>query len=272
MEVQRRASGNVNIKAIGRETADFSDPESVAAVAGTANADVFINAAAYTAVDAAESDAATADTVNHLSVAALAAVAADRNIPLVHISTDYVFDGTGTSPRPPNAQTAPLGVYGRTKLLGEDAIRERAGSYAILRTSWVFSAHGSNFVKTMLRLAQTRDHLSVVDDQVGGPTPATAIADAALSAAQRLLEGQKSGTYHFAGTPDVSWLEFASEIFLQAHLDVELSGISTASYPTPAQRPLNSRLDCEGFAREFGIARPEWRPALQNVIRELALS
>lgn len=268
-EVRRRAPSDIKVIEIGRDMADFSDPKMVADVANTLKVDAIINAIAYTAVDKAEDDVDVAEAVNALSVGALAKVAAARNIPLVHISTDYVFDGSGDAPRRPDDQTGPLGVYGASKLRGEEAIRDCGGPHAILRTSWVFSAHGANFVKSMLRLAESRDHLDIVCDQVGGPTSAANIADTTLFLAHQLLAGHKAGTYHFAGTPDVSWLEFAEQIFEQAGVTMELTGIATANYPTRAQRPLNSRLDCESLARDFGIDRPDWRLELAAVIKEL---
>jgi dTDP-4-dehydrorhamnose reductase len=188
---------------------------------------------------------------------------------LIHISTDYVFDGTGTTPRAPDAPTAPLGVYGTTKLAGEAAIQAANGPFSILRTSWVFSAHGANFVKTMLRLGAEREQLSVVADQIGGPTSAASIADAVLSIATSSGHKDNRGVYHFSGAPDVSWADFAREIFKQAKLNVGVDDILTSAYPTPAKRPLNSRLDCESLLLEFGIDRPNWRKDLNNVLKEL---
>lgn len=271
-EVQRRAPDGITLEVIGRDRADFSLPDQVEFAAQHLAAEAIINAVAFTAVDRAESEVEIATAVNHHSVNALAKIAAARGIPLVHISTDYVFDGTGSDARTPNAQTGPLGVYGTTKLDGENAIRAHDGLHAILRTSWVFSAHGSNFVNTMLRLGAERDHLSIVSDQVGGPTPAAAIADAVLNVAHALKSGHTGGTYHFSGTPDVSWAAFAREIFSHAKLNVEVDSILTSAYPTPAKRPLNSRLDCESFTRDFAITRPHWRDDLKTVLKELGVT
>lgn len=268
-EVRRRSPDGVNVVAIGRDRADFSSPEMVAATVSSLNADVIINAVAYTAVDKAEREPDTADLVNHLSVAALADAATMRQIPLVHISTDYVFDGSGRNAWQPGAPKAPLGVYGVTKLAGEEAIRSSGGAHVILRTSWVFSAQGANFVKTMLRLGTERDQLSVVSDQIGGPTPASAIADAVFAISRALTDGQPGGTYHFSGTPEVSWAIFAREIFQQSDLNVDVTDILTADYPTRAKRPLNSRLDCESLTHDFGIRRPDWRNELANVLKDL---
>lgn len=268
-ELQRRAPKGIIVQAIGRDQADFASSATVTEVALKVDADVIVNAAAYTAVDKAEAEADLANQVNNLSVAALAQAAAKRAIPLIHISTDYVFDGSGELPRTPDAPTGPLGVYGRTKMAGEEAILAENGPSVILRTSWVFSAHGSNFVKTMLRLGGERDELSIVADQIGGPTSAAAIADAVLGIAGQPGIGSKAGIYHFSGTPDASWAAFAREIFRQAKLDVSVNEIPTSDYPTPARRPLNSRLSCESLAREFGIARPDWRDDLTTVLEEL---
>ena len=253
----------------GREAVDFADPGAVAAHARAAETDGFVNAAAYTAVDRAEEEVALSYRINAESVGALARVAAERGLPLVHISTDYVFDGSGDAPRAEDAPTAPLGAYGRTKLAGEAAIRAAGPRHVILRTSWVFSAHGQNFVKTMLRLSQSRDRLTIVADQVGGPTPAAAIARACTAAARALADGAPGGTYHFAGAPDVSWAEFARAVFAGAGRGVEVMDIPTADYPTPAARPLNSRLDCTAIARDLGVPRPDWPEGLAAVLAEL---
>ena len=270
-EVQRRAPSDIVLNVIGRDRADFMFPEQVAGVVESLDADAIVNAVAYTAVDKAETEIKAARFVNHCSVEALAKAAAARDIPLVHISTDYVFDGSGNAARTPTAPTAPLGVYGETKLAGENAIRAQNGIFAILRTSWVFSAHGGNFVKTMLRLGAERDQLAIVADQVGGPTSAASIADAAIMIARSLRAGQQGGIYHFSGAPDVSWADFAREIFAQASLGVSVEDILTKAYPTPAKRPLNSRLDCESLLHDFAIPRPDWRNDLKTVLKELGV-
>lgn len=258
-----------NVTALGRGAADLSDPAACAAAIRDHGPSAVINAAAYTAVDKAEDDAETAMIVNGDAPGAMAAACADLGIPLVHISTDYVFNGAGTAPFAPDAPTGPLGVYGRTKLAGEDAIRAAGATHATLRTSWVFSAHGHNFLKTMLRLGADRDALTIVGDQVGGPTPAAAIAQACLHIADALhTDPTTSGTYHFSGAPDVSWADFAREIFAQANITCDVTDIPTANYPTPAQRPLNSRLDCSTLAN-FGLMRPDWRIAVGDILREL---
>ena len=255
---------------LGRDAADLTDPGACAAAIRAHAPSAVINAAAYTAVDRAESDEATAIRVNAEAPAAIAQACADLGIPLVHISTDYVFDGSGTQPRQPNEPTAPINAYGRSKLAGENAIVQAGGTYAILRTSWVVSAHGANFVRTMLRLSETRDALNIVDDQIGGPTCAADIATACLAIADQLAaDPGKSGIYHFAGAPDVSWKDFAKAIFAAAGRDVAVTGIPTRDYPTPAQRPLNSRLDCSATVATFGLARPDWRAGLHHILTEL---
>ena len=266
-ELARRAP---DAQFAGRETADLTDPAACAALIRQLHPSAVINAAAYTAVDKAESDAATAQLVNADAPAAMAAACAELGIPFVHISTDYVFDGSGDTARAEDAPTAPLGVYGQTKLDGERAVQAAAGQYAIMRTSWVLSAHGNNFVKTMLRFGAERDRLTIVADQIGGPTASADIAAAALSmAATMRADATKGGIYHFAGAPDVSWADFAREIFAQSDLAPEVVDIPSSDYPTPAKRPLNSRLDCAAITRDFGIARPDWRVSLQDVIKEL---
>mgnify|MGYP001798217548 CR=1 FL=1 len=269
-ELARRAQGSVKLTTLDRAAADLSDPESCAARVAGAEADVIVNAAAYTAVDRAEEEEALATAVNGDAPAAMARAAASRGIPFVHISTDYVFAGGGEAPWQPDAPTGPLGAYGRSKLKGETGVRAAGGAHAILRTSWVFSAHGGNFVKTMLRLAESRDALNIVDDQIGGPTAAADIADACLTIAAAFHAGRgTTGTYHFSGGPDVSWAAFAREIFAQAGKQVAVTGIPATEYPTPAARPQNSRLDCASLARDYGIARPDWRTSLATVLKEL---
>ncbi|MBD3680021.1 MAG: dTDP-4-dehydrorhamnose reductase [Rhodobacteraceae bacterium] len=265
-ELQRRA----DVTAVGRDRCNLASPDACAAIIESHRPRAVINAAAYTAVDRAEEEEALAQAINGAAPGAMAAACAKRGIPLIHISTDYVFDGSGTKPWAPTAPPAPQSAYGRTKLAGEEAVRAAGGCHAILRTSWVFSAHGSNFVKTMLRLADSRESLNVVADQIGGPTPARAIAEACLRIADQLTDDPaKSGTYHFSGAPDVSWYDFARVIFAEAGKDATVHPIPTSDYPTPASRPLNSRLDCRSTEDTFGIVRPDWRSMLGDVIKHL---
>lgn len=268
-ELARRA-GAVTLELHGRDTADFSDPAACAALVAASDADAVINAVAYTAVDTAEEEEALASCVNGDTPGAIAQACTAKGIPFVHVSTDYVFDGAGETPFSPDHPTAPLGAYGRSKLRGEEAVRAAGGTFAILRTSWVVSAHGKNFVKTMLRLGAERDRLTVVADQVGGPTSAADIADACLEIARQLAEDPaKSGTYHFSGGPDVSWAGFARGIFEQAGISCEVADIPSSAYPTPAKRPLNSRMDNSATEARFGIARPDWRDGLREILKDL---
>ena len=267
-QVARELQRQADVTVLDRSQADLSDPAACAAIVQSADADVIINAAAYTAVDQAEANESLATTINAAAPTEIAKAAAIRGLPFLHISTDYVFDGLGSAARAPEEPTAPINAYGRSKLAGEQGVVAAGGTYAILRTSWVFSAHGANFVKTMLRLGKERGAISVVDDQIGGPTPAADIAATLLKMAEQ-LHPDNSRTYHYAGAPDVSWKDFAAEIFLQAGLPVEVSGIPTSTYPTPAERPLNSRLDCTAMQNMFGIPQPDWRSGLTKVLQDL---
>jgi len=264
-ELKRQA----NVIALGRDEADLSDPVACAAAIIKSDADVVINAAAYTAVDKAEDEEAIATVINGETPTAMAKACAAKGIPFVHISTDYVFDGSGDAAWSPDDKIGPLGAYGRSKLAGEDGIRAVGGSNVILRTSWVFSAHGNNFVKTMLRLGETRDSLTVVADQIGGPTSAADIAAACLSIAKQLVDGKPGGTYHFSGAPNVSWAEFAREIFGLSDFNPQVTDIPSSAYPTPAKRPSNSRLNCTLLEEDFGISRPDWRISLTDVLADL---
>lgn len=258
------------VTCLGRDQADLTDPKNCASVISETDADIIINAAAYTAVDKAEEEEELATLINGLAVAEMANAAAGRNIPFLHISTDYVFDGSGTRPWVPSDPVAPLGAYGRSKLIGEQGVTAAGGAYAIMRTSWVVSAHGNNFVKTMLRLGAERDALNIVNDQIGGPTPAADIAAALMQVAQLFYKGLgHSGIYHFAGSPAVSWADFAKEIFKQSRLDVNVTGIPASDYPTPAKRPANSRMDCADIDAAFGVSAPDWRKSLTGILKAL---
>lgn len=254
---------------LGRDEADLMDPAVCAAAVTASQADAVINAAAWTAVDKAETEEAAAAVVNGDAPTAMAQAAATKGIPFLHISTDYVFDGTGNRPFSPDHPTGPLGAYGRSKLAGEQGVRAAGGRHLILRTSWVVSAHGANFVKTMLRLGKERESLNVVADQIGGPTPAAAIAQTLLTTAKAMTQGAQGGTHHFSGQPDTSWADFARAIMAEANLPCRINDIPTSDYPTPARRPLNSRLDCSAFTTAFGIARPDWRAGLVAIVKEL---
>ncbi len=264
-ELQRLA----DVTALGRDQADLSDPGACAAAIRSHAPQAVINAAAYTAVDQAEEDEDAARVINADAPGAMARSCAEMGLPFCHVSTDYVFDGSGTRPWRPTDPVAPQSAYGRTKLAGEEAVRAAGGSWAILRTSWVFSAHGTNFVKTMLRLSRTRDHLSVVGDQIGGPTPARGIAAALLRMAGAMRAGQPGGLYHYGGQPPVSWADFARHIFARTGRAVTVEDIPAADWPAPARRPANSRLDGAALKADFDIDPPDWMAELDLVLQEL---
>ncbi len=239
--------------------------------------DLVVNAAAYTAVDRAEGELGAAMAVNRDGAAVLAAAAASVGAPVLHVSTDYVFDGTKAAPYTEDDRPAPIGAYGRSKLEGEAAVSAANPRSAILRTSWVVSATGQNFLRTMLRLAETRDEVSLVADQRGAPTFAADLADAVLRMAPRLLASPAGdaafGVFHLAGAPDTTWHGFAEAIFAGAAARGRrvptLRAIPTSAYPTPTRRPADSRLDCSRIAAVHGVQRPDWRPALGRCLDEL---
>lgn len=271
-EIRRLAGPDLAVEALARDAADLTDPASCAARIAATGADAVINAAAYTAVDRAETEEALATRINAGAPAAMARACAARGLPFLHVSTDYVFDGARARPWTEDDAPAPLGAYGRSKLAGERAVAAAGGPHAILRTSWVFSAHGTNFVKTMLRLGAARDRLDVVDDQRGGPTAAADIAATLVALARGFCAGRgASGVFHYSGAPTVSWRGFAAEIFRQADWmkPPEIAPIATGDWPTPAARPGNSALDCARIHAAFGIAQPDWRLALGRVLAEL---
>ena len=272
-QVARELQQLGTVTALGREDANLSDPQACAIAIRRHAPDAVINAAAYTAVDQAEYEEAIVTVINGDAPTAMAKACAELGIPFVHISTDYVFEGTGQVPWQPQDQTGPQNAYGRSKLVGEQGIADSGAVYAILRTSWVVSAHGTNFIKTMLRLSETRDVLNIVGDQIGGPTPARDIALACLQIAEQLIQDRsKSGIYHLSGAPDVSWVDFAREIFEQAEKSVFVTPIPTTDYPTPAQRPLNSRMDCTTTKRAFGIEPPNWVTGLKAILEDLEVN
>lgn len=255
---------------LSRAQADFETPGALAAAVAEYSPDAVINAAAYTAVDQAEQEVARALRINGEAVAELAQACAVSSIPLVHISTDYVFDGSGETSWQGTDSPAPVNTYGRSKLAGEDAVRAAGGPHAILRTSWVVSAHGNNFVKTMLRLGAERDALNVVADQIGAPTCAHDIAAACLEIARQLSrDPSKSGTYHYQAQPYCSWADVARAVFELADLNCAVTDIPSSAYPTPAPRPLNSRLDCTATTAAFGLKMPDWRRGVQTILNEL---
>lgn len=265
-----------SIIALARNDLNIADGEAVARIIAEAAPDITINAAAYTAVDRAEGEPEAAHAVNAAGAGHIAKACADADIPFFHISTDYVFDGMGIRPYREDDPIAPQGVYGASKAAGEEAVRGAAERHLILRTSWVFSSHGNNFVKTMLRLAGERDELAVVNDQQGCPTAAGDIAEVLLTLAKRALSSPDDfpwGTYHFCNSGATTWHGFAGAIVKNASRRggrlVPVRGIPTTDYPTPAKRPAYSVLDCRKFEQNFGFAPRHWESALEEVLDAL---
>jgi dTDP-4-dehydrorhamnose reductase len=272
-------AGGDQVVAMGRPEADLTDKASLVAALDRVKPALVINAAAYTAVDAAEKDEAVALALNTTGPANLAGLCAQRDMPLIHISTDYVFDGTSITPYQENDAPSPLGVYGRTKLAGEQAVRQHNPRHIIVRTAWVHSPVGKNFVKTMLHLARDRDDIRVVADQFGNPTYAPHLAVALLRMATHILntpDFTNWGTYHLAGTGRTSWADFTKEIFaISAALggpNATITPIPSAEYSTPAPRPANSCLQCNKAHERFGITMPAWREGAKTCVQALLAS
>lgn len=255
------------------EVADFDQPVTLVALLNRVQPTVVVNAAAYTAVDRAEEDRDAAWRANDEAPGVLARWCAKHVVPMVHYSTDYVFDGQGSRPYRESDATAPLGVYGASKLAGEEAIRAAGGRHLIFRTAWVYASHSANFLRTMLRVGASRDVLRVVADQVGTPTPAALIADVTAQALQH--GGGLSGTWHLTANGETSWHGFAEAIFAEAVPAGVLAraptveAITTAEYPTPAKRPAYSHLDVAKLEKDFGIVLPAWQDGLKRVIAEM---
>lgn len=279
-ELVQRAPAGFAVFGYGSQDLDVSKNEQIQAVFDAVKPELVINAAAYTAVDKAEADSERAYAVNSSGVGLLAVASEKLGIPLLHISTDYVFSGEGDKPYTPDDVTCPTGIYGLSKLAGEKQLLEQCSQHLVLRTSWVFGAHGNNFVKTMLRLGSERDTLSVVADQRGGPTSAGSIADTlwALAAIFQLEGHLDWGVYHYSGIPACSWHDFAREIFTQAvslgllEKAPQVNAIATAEYPTPAKRPGWSVLDCEKLADRHGLLPKSWAQELHSVLQRLGES
>ena len=260
----------LEIVAPNRAQMDLTNGQSITDMVARRPWSAVVNCAAYTAVDRAETDAALAEQVNAVAPAILAAETAARDIPIIHVSTDYVFDGTNGVPYVEEDAVNPLGVYGRTKEMGETAVRTRNPRHAIIRTAWVVSAGSANFVNTMIRLASERPEVSVVDDQFGCPSSALDIAEALLVVAEHLQE--QYGTWHFVNSGDASWHDLAARIF--ANMDQRglptpvLKAIPSSQYPTPAKRPSNSRLSTIAIQRDFGIKPRHWHDAIDAILAE----
>lgn len=272
-----RARGRVELVAIGRPELDLEQPGSAARAIVSARPDVVINAAAFTAVDQAEDEPERARRINAEGAGEVAAAAAKLDVPIIQISTDFVFDGGGKGAHAEDAPTAPLGIYGLTKLAGEEAVRAANPRHVIVRTAWVYSPFGRNFVKTMMGVAKSRDVLTVVDDQCGNPSSALDLVDGLLAIVGRWRDAPQLGlgqTYHLAGTGSTSWCGFARAIMAEcAKLGLpaaEVQAIASADWPTKAARPHNSRLCSEKFARDFGFAMPPWESSLAAVVARLA--
>ncbi len=263
--VERARDFPVELIATGERELDIGNAAAIQRYVDDQRPDLLINAAAYTAVDKAEQDRERCFRVNRDASGLLADACARAGIPLFHISTDYVFDGRLDRPYRETDPPGPINTYGRSKWEGEQRVGERLERHLILRVAWVFGPHGNNFVKTIARLARERDELSIVADQLGSPTPASAIATTLLELASRLArDGDLAwGTYHYGGAPDCSWYDFATRIVAQlGDSSTRLNPIRTAAYPTPAARAANTRLDCSLIKETFGIKRPDWRSAL----------
>jgi len=281
-ELQRSLAPLGEVIALDRQSADYCgdllNPAGVAQTVLAIRPDVIVNAAAYTAVDKAESDSANAHTINALAPANIAQAAMQIGATVVHYSTDYVFDGSGTAPWAETDTPGPLSVYGASKLAGEQAITASGARHLIFRTSWVYAARGGNFAKTMLRLAQEREALSVINDQIGAPTGADLLADVTAHAITHLVAAPElAGLYHLSAAGETSWYGYAQHVFAQARqkglalkLDnAQLKAIPTSAYPTAAQRPLNSRLNCSKIQSQLVPHIPHWKFGVNRMLEEI---
>ena len=259
---------------VGREELDLNSESNISHYFDSSDKfDIIINCAAYTAVDKAEEELELANQVNHLAVKQLAEVAKTQQAKLIHISTDYVFDGESDKPYTEADATNPINIYGRTKLAGEKALQETMPTDAIIiRTSWVYSEYGNNFVKTMLRLGKERDELSIVSDQIGSPTYATDLAHAILDTMQNKAfkeVGQETQVYHYSNAGEISWYEFAKEIFELESIPCVINPITTDQYPTPAKRPKNTLMGKDKITETFGVNTPDWTESIQACIKNI---
>lgn len=270
-------AGAHTVVAMGRPELDIRDRDSALRAIDSAEPDVVVNAGAYTAVDKAEAEIEDAFAINAVGAENVARACHSAGIAIIHISTDYVFDGTKRAPYVETDATGPIGAYGRSKLAGEAAVAAACPRHVILRTSWVHAPFGYNFVRTMLRLAQTRDELNVVDDQHGNPTYAPHLAEAVMRVAEAISgpSGRTDawGIYHAAGTGETTWCDFAREVFRYSAArggpSAVVHGIPTSQYPTPARRPENSRMDCGALERAFAIKLPDWRDGVGQCVGRL---
>lgn len=277
---ERAGAAGHELVALGRPELDLAEPASIAPALASARPDLVVSAAAWTAVDKAESEAEAAFAANATGAGALAEATATLGVPLIHLSTDYVFDGTKPAPYVETDPVAPLGVYGASKEAGERAVLAAHPGAVILRTAWVYSPFGANFVKTMLRLAETREEVGVVADQRGNPTSALDIAAGVIALAERLVAegrpleaGPTRGLFHMTGTGEAVWADLAEAVFAASAAHggpaARVKRITSADYPTPAPRPANSRLDCARLERVHGIRLPDWRVSVEQVVARL---
>jgi dTDP-4-dehydrorhamnose reductase len=265
------------VVALGRPEIDLTEADTITKAIDAVAPQIVVNAGAYTAVDKAETEPELAGLINATGSGHLAAVCSERTLPLIHLSTDYVFDGKKNSPYNERDLVAPVGVYGRSKLEGERLVAKACPCHVILRTAWVFSPYGHNFVKTMLRLASSRKELGIVDDQQGNPTYAPHLAEVILAIAARLAESNRDGgpwgIYHSVGTGEATWCELAREVFRCSENfggpTATVNGITTAEYPTAAARPANSRLECTKLQRDYGLRLPDWRKGVADCVCKL---
>jgi dTDP-4-dehydrorhamnose reductase len=271
-----RAKDRCDIVALGRPDLNLADRDSVLRMLEAARGDAIVNAAAYTSVDKAEQEEALAFRVNAEGAGHVAEAAARMGAPLLHLSTDYVFDGALSRPYVETDDTAPTGAYGRSKLEGESRAREVQPNSVVLRTAWVYSPFGANFVRTMVRLGESREEVGVVADQRGNPSSALDIADALITLAERLVSDRSPalrGLFHMVGQGEASWADLAEATFAATERfgrkSVRVKRITTVEYPTPAKRPANSRLDCSKLERVFGVALPQWRASLETTVARL---
>lgn len=264
--------GGDEVELAGRPELNLAIPGSARAAILAAKPDLVVNAAAFTAVDLAETEEAAARRINADGAGEVAAAARELDVPVIHISTDYVFDGRATAPYVETAATNPLGAYGRTKLAGEEAVRAANPDHLILRTSWLVSPFGRNFVRTMVEVGRQRNELKVVADQHGSPTSALDLADAILVIARRWVTGDRVGlgeTYHLAGSGIASWFDLAVAVQQEARTGTIVNPIASIDWPTPAARPAYSALDSSKFARDFGFVMPDWRQSLAPIVARL---
>lgn len=275
--LERGSILGIEVVLIGRPSLDITDPQSILPALAQVNGDIVVNAAAYTQVDRAEAEPEAAYSVNEIGAGAVARAAAKLNIPIVHISTDYVFDGKLDRPYREDDPVGPLGVYGHSKLAGEVSVAVNNANSAIFRTSWIFSPFGSNFVKSMLQIGEQRDLINVVNDQVGAPNCALDIANILIVACLQLCEypakSRLRGVFHLSGQGETTWATFAESVFAEAALHgrtpVTVCKIDSINYPTAARRPLNSRLDSTKFRNAFGSGLPHWRSSLRDCVARL---